>query len=976
MSSGVDLTRFPSLGKIVSSTPDSWSDSDVPLARRGVGVSWLVGWVRSLLEDINRPRIEVIEQAEQAVYHNRAGMWGLHDQPDMEVPTIPKYALLNVRALVKHFVLPLTSALRAPLWAYVPAEQRGKPDFFVSHTWNSLLLGPHQQEIGTLDAIEHLDHYAWIDFIAYNQHTIESIPTDMEAVIGEIGKVVFAGTPVPTLGRIWCLWELLCANRTGIDFDIAIRPGYRNDKILAVNTLYRSFVGVEKAVATKPEDMKIISEEVLAQFGSAETANEHFDQILRERFSGSWYELRERDQHLGFRPWPWLYEQSPGGEALANRPLREPDPYYGAGIRDSAIYGSQQSTFDMLIEAGLKVSSDDMVAHEFRTSSEAEVALAETARRGDLTRVRELLALGTDPDQPISHGSALAHAAGEGHAAVVELLLESGADIEGGNGLSPLACAAWNGKDEIVRLLIERGADIEGDAGGPGTALFQACAQGHLSTVCLLLERGASVHTKTENRATPLLVAAANSRLDVVIQLIAAGADLDCTDRSGDTALHHAAHEGSAAIVQALVNAGADRTLVDKYGDTAFDIGKREGRLDTATLELLQVVLPADLDESIDSRQIADEAILRRVKSADTPKLDRPTEQSLVNLASMTMNCLRCGEPLRCFMRPRYFYSEEPDSVWSDFLDGLPRNRCTCGFTMMGNVSSFHTDSWTAVTLEPPKGHAFPAEIFAQLVDEVLTGVQRRPPLLLFQSFEEIHRAVSGGTLRPILLIPYSSLIYQDVSETARALDVLIPAAVSAGLCADAYLFIKNAAAIHPDIFLVFYDVAQKLVQIVDEASTGDSRLRNDFESVSKQLARWRKAPSLDREAVFVCFGEHDAKSGASCGQTYYALRGYFDTHQNLRFLEGYNPCSSLPSWLLPKPILSAAHKCLLDIHIHAAGELLLRHVPTASQTISEQMRRARERVASSCSELSEAQRTQVREFYGTVGGRELLDVI
>jgi hypothetical protein len=177
----------------------------------------------------------------------------------------------------------------------------------------------------------------------------------MEEVVGEIGKVVFAGTPVPTLGRIWCLWELLCANRTGTDFDIAIRPGFRNDKILTVNTFYRSFVGVEKAVATKREDLTIISDEVLAQFGSAEAANEQLDRVLRERFSGSWYELRERDQHLGLRPWPWLYEQTKGGEELAKAPLwEEPDPYFGAGIRHSVIYGSQQPTLDLLIESGVK----------------------------------------------------------------------------------------------------------------------------------------------------------------------------------------------------------------------------------------------------------------------------------------------------------------------------------------------------------------------------------------------------------------------------------------------------------------------------------------------------------------------------------------------------------------------------------------------------------------------------------------------
>src|SRR5262245_34769963 len=103
MSKGVDLARFPSLAKIASSPPDGWSDSDVPLAQRGVRVSWLVELVRGLLEDIHRPRIEAIEQAQRALDHNRAGMWGLHDQPDMVAPMVPRHALLNVRALVEHF---------------------------------------------------------------------------------------------------------------------------------------------------------------------------------------------------------------------------------------------------------------------------------------------------------------------------------------------------------------------------------------------------------------------------------------------------------------------------------------------------------------------------------------------------------------------------------------------------------------------------------------------------------------------------------------------------------------------------------------------------------------------------------------------------------------------------------------------------------------------------------------------------------
>jgi ankyrin repeat protein len=515
-------------------------------------------------------------------------MGGRHDQPDVKVPDIPADALLNVRSLVDQFVLPSTAALRAPLWAYVPAEFRGRPDYFVSHTWNSLLLGPPRQAIGTLDAIEHLDGHAWIDFVAYNQHAIESIPTDMEAVVGEIGKVVFAGTPVPTLARIWCLWELLCANRTGTDFDIAIRPGYRNDKILAVNTLYRSFVGVEKAVATERQDLEVISREVLSQFGSAEAANEHLERVLRERLSGSWYELRERDQHLGFRPWPWLYEQMDGGQEMANRPVREGDPYYGPDVRASVVYGSDQPVFDLLIESGVVASAEETGDHQLRTSPEKDIALAEAAADGDLARVRALLDLGADPDRSISHGSALAHAAGASQLQVVELLLERGADIDGGSGLAPLACAARHGHDQVIRLLLARGADIEADTDGPGTALFQAAGAGAVSTVRLLLEFGAAVDARTGKRATPLLIAAADGHLDVVAMLIEAGADLNCTDRSGDTALHHAAHKGWGGIVAALVAAGADRTLADKYGDTACDIGARGGRLDAAALDLLR----------------------------------------------------------------------------------------------------------------------------------------------------------------------------------------------------------------------------------------------------------------------------------------------------------------------------------------------------------------------------------------------------
>jgi hypothetical protein len=315
---------------------------------------------------------------------------------------------------------------------------------------------------------------------------------------------------------------------------------------------------------------------------------------------------------------------------------------------------------------------------------------------------------------------------------------------------------------------------------------------------------------------------------------------------------------------------------------------------------------------------------------------------------------------LELMNRPRYIYSEEPNSPWADFLRGLPINRCTCGLVWSGSVSSFHAPAWTAVTLEPPNGQAFPAEAFASLTEQILSGTTLVPPLLLFQSFGAIHRAMSQGAAESFVLIPLASLIYQDVSETSHALRVLIAKAVSLGLFSDAYLFIKNAAVLHPDLFWLLFDQARQFAEAAGSAA--------DLDAIAQQLAPWRKAPSLDREAVFVCCSEHEAG-----GQIYYASSGHFDAQQNLQLSADEKVCTSLPPWLLPKPPLSVAHKCLLDLHIHAAGEFLFGQDPTGSHAITELLRQARERLAKRYPQLTETQQAEARELYATLGGRALL---
>jgi ankyrin repeat protein len=101
--------------------------------------------------------------------------------------------------------------------------------------------------------------------------------------------------------------------------------------------------------------------------------------------------------------------------------------------------------------------------------------------------VKFLLAQGTPLDDDL-----LYRAASHGHVAVVELLLDKGADRDGDprhSGYTALGHAVEEGRLEVVKLLHARGASIKKDAG----VLHTAALRGHLAVVAFLLEEGADV---------------------------------------------------------------------------------------------------------------------------------------------------------------------------------------------------------------------------------------------------------------------------------------------------------------------------------------------------------------------------------------------------------------------------------------------------------------------------------------------------
>jgi ankyrin repeat protein len=108
-------------------------------------------------------------------------------------------------------------------------------------------------------------------------------------------------------------------------------------------------------------------------------------------------------------------------------------------------------------------------------------------------------------------------------------------------GISPVQYAAGWGRLPAVQLLIDRGCDINQAQKG-WTALTLACAAGHYDIIDLLLESNADVNKPGDVQAVlPIHTAVNHGRIDLVRKLLAKGADVNGKGQGGVSALHLAA---------------------------------------------------------------------------------------------------------------------------------------------------------------------------------------------------------------------------------------------------------------------------------------------------------------------------------------------------------------------------------------------------------------------------------------------------
>jgi len=191
--------------------------------------------------------------------------------------------------------------------------------------------------------------------------------------------------------------------------------------------------------------------------------------------------------------------------------------------------------------------------------------LMDAATKGDLARVRDLLAKGADVNAMGRSGLTALMAAA--NAAVAEALIAKGADVnvKGPTGLTALTHAiSWN-RIDVAQVLLARGADPNAKGISGSQVLRDAAVRGQATVVRALLEKGADPNAKDDLGMTALLHAVALSHSAVVEALLDKGADPNAKDRYGQPALLLAAERGDEAGVRALLRKGADPKAIASF---------------------------------------------------------------------------------------------------------------------------------------------------------------------------------------------------------------------------------------------------------------------------------------------------------------------------------------------------------------------------------------------------------------------------
>ncbi|MEI6809586.1 MAG: ankyrin repeat domain-containing protein, partial [bacterium] len=253
----------------------------------------------------------------------------------------------------------------------------------------------------------------------------------------------------------------------------------------------------------------------------------------------------------------------------ADRNARE--ARFGATPLHVAVYRGQDKVVDLL----LRSPSADVNAAQ----TNGVTVLGAAVLQGNMEICRKLLTAGAKVDGNAGTFGPLHLAAERGDLDVVDLLIQSGADVNarGENGLTPLHRAAQMDRPEVVGRLLAKGADVNAKSEFGATPLLTASAAGNPEIVKRLLDAKANANMANTDGVTPLHAATQRADTETMTLLLKAGAKVDARRKGGYTPLHLAAFQGFGKTAELLIKNGADPKAETDLGYSSIFLAGENG---------------------------------------------------------------------------------------------------------------------------------------------------------------------------------------------------------------------------------------------------------------------------------------------------------------------------------------------------------------------------------------------------------------
>lgn len=181
-------------------------------------------------------------------------------------------------------------------------------------------------------------------------------------------------------------------------------------------------------------------------------------------------------------------------------------------------------------------------------------------------------------------GSQALHlAAGSGHLAVVEYLVQHFVDVnaEGEDGQSPLHWALSSDGDvmDVVRYLIDHNASIAMGSRDAAVTTFYAIKRANLHILEYMVEKGLDVHRSLYHGEHAIHLSAEIGHVTVTNYLLDHGCSVNELASDGTQPLHYAARGGHVKIIELLAKHGMNVRASDRLGMGPAHMAAQHGHL-------------------------------------------------------------------------------------------------------------------------------------------------------------------------------------------------------------------------------------------------------------------------------------------------------------------------------------------------------------------------------------------------------------